>query len=1083
MMKSLTQTIWRSLFFYRKGTVNQVVIVAILAAIITGSLLTGYSVRASLKKNALEKLGSTSVLISSGLRYFDPSLAGRLSAITGEKAVSITEAEGYCQNFATGATVLNIKVYGVKDDFLAFHGTDVTIEPGTVAINARIADHLDINTGEEIIINFRDTDPIPENAPFAPARESGKSAVMRVSRILQPAEMGNFSLGISQLDPMNVFMNRLDMTGEGEKNQVANRLLVQNTGEHPVNHFEASFSKLLMPSDIGLTVRISEKTGECEIVSDRIFIDSAIVAQISDAIPAAAPVITYLGNNFQSGQSSAPYSFVTASHFMDIGTDEIVISDWLADDLNAESGDSLTLTWYDPGYSNRLEEKSMTFIIAGIVPGDHPYADPSLMPDFPGIAGSVTCSAWDAGVPLLIDRIRDKDEEYWNKFRGTPKAYINYETGRKLWGSNFGPATALRFPPGEDQEEITRKLSGSFDPDKTGFTISDIRTRSSDASAGGTDFSSLFLGLSMFMIFSCLILLSMAVSLFFDSRREHVKAYYAIGFRNSQIRNMLISETLIISTAGALLGVLLGCLFNLLIISALNSVWRGAVQTDALSAVINPISLLTGLISTIFIASLLLIVRANKFLKSLSVRETSVIRAHSLMLNMSVTLITFISAVVLMIISIRFSGNSTIISFISGALLFCTLIFALRHYYIRYSGQSARLSVTRKNIARKFYMFNPAHGITPVIFIAAGIFAVIITGANRQVISDRMLMPAGGTGGFLLWAESAVPVRENLGTEEGRKEFGLDEDELRGLSIIQAKKLPGDDASCLNLNHITAPPVLGVEAGVFISRGSFSFASAIRNNEAENPWELLDSRPSGNTIYGIADQTVLEWGLKIRTGDTLIYRAENGQPFNIVICAGLKSSVFQGYLLIGKNDFDRYFPSVPGSSVFLADGNKEQSDLYSEVLSGRFTRYGMSVMPASEKLASFFVVTNTYLDVFMILGVLGMILGVAGLGFILLRNFNQRKKEFALMMATGYTLSQVRRLIVNDHILILFWGIMTGFASGITATLQSLRSGAEMPWSIIASMAILVIAAGSIALLISTRSIRTSSLISNLRRE
>jgi len=1071
------------LVFHRKGTVNQIVIVTILAAIITGSLLTGYSVRASLKKSALEKLGNTSVLISSGLRYFDPSLAGRFSALTGEKAVSIVEAEGYCQNFATGATALNTKVYGVKDDFWAFHGNTVTIQPGTVAINGRLAEQLDISAGDEIIIKFRDTDPIPENAPFAPSRESGTSTVMRVDRILKPDEMGNFSLGISQLDPMNIFMNWHEMAGEGAKKPVANRLLVHNIGEETVKDFEESLSELLLPTDIGLTVRKSEKTGECEIISDRIFIDSAIVAEIKEAIPDLLPVITYLGNNFQVAKRSAPYSFVSASGYRDIGIDEIVIIDWLAGDIDAKSGDSLTLTWYDPGYSNRLEEKSKTFIIAGIVPSDHPYADPSLMPDFPGIAGSANCSAWDAGVPLLMDRIRDKDEVYWNKFRGTPKAFINYETGRRIWGSNFGPATALRFPPEENPENIIKRLSGSFDPAKAGFTISDIRKRSSDASGGGTDFSSLFLGLSMFMILSCLILLSMAVSMFFDSRREHVRAYFAIGFRNSRIRNMLISETLIISTAGAILGVLFGCLFNFLIISALNSVWRGAVQTDALSAVINPISLLAGFISTILIASLLIIVRTNRFLKSLGVKETGVMKIHSHRLNLALTLITFISAIVLLIIPLRFSGNSAAFFFISGALLFCALIFALRLYYIRYGRQATNSAGARKNLARKFHMFNPAHGITPVIFIAAGIFAVIITGANRQVISEKMLMPSGGTGGFLLWAESAVPVRENLSTAEGRKEFGLDEAELRSLSILQAKRLTGDDASCLNLNHITAPPVLGIETGSFITRGSFSFASAIRNGGAENPWELLDRNPSGNTIYGIADQTVLEWGLKIRTGDTLIFRAENGQPVNIVICAGLKSSVFQGYLIIGKNNFESYFPSVPGSSIFLADGNKELSGLYTETLSGRFSQYGMSVMPASEKLASFFVVTNTYLDVFMILGVLGMILGVAGLGFILLRNFNQRKREFALMMATGYTLRQVRKLIVNDHILILAWGIMTGFASGLTATLQSLRSGAEMPWSIISVMAFLVIAAGSIALFLSTRSIRSSSLISQLRRE
>ena len=66
---------------------------------------------------------------------------------------------------------------------------------------------------------------------------------------------------------------------------------------------------------------------------------------------------------------------------------------------------------------------------------------------------------------------------------------------------------------------------------------------------------------------------------------------------------------------------------------------------------------------------------------------------------------------------------------------------------------------------------------------------------------------------------------------------------------------------------------------------------------------IFESSSEHNTIYGIADQTVLEWGLKIKTGDTLVLRAENGQPLNIIIAAGLQSSVFQGNVLIGKEKF------------------------------------------------------------------------------------------------------------------------------------------------------------------------------------
>ena len=43
-----------------------------------------------------------------------------------------------------------------------------------------------------------------------------------------------------------------------------------------------------------------------------------------------------------------------------------------------------------------------------------------------------------------------------------------------------------------------------------------------------------------------------------------------------------------------------------------------------------------------------------------------------------------------------------------------------------------------------------------------------------------MLKPSGGTGGYLLWGESSVPVRGNLNSLSGRKEYGLDEPELAG---------------------------------------------------------------------------------------------------------------------------------------------------------------------------------------------------------------------------------------------------------------------------------------------------------------
>jgi len=46
-------------------------------------------------------------------------------------------------------------------------------------------------------------------------------------------------------------------------------------------------------------------------------------------------------------------------------------------------------------------------------------------------------------------------------------------------------------------------------------------------------------------------------------------------------------------------------------------------------------------------------------------------------------------------------------------------------------------------------------------------------------------------------------------------------------------------------------------------------------------------------------------------------------------------------------------------------------------------------------------VQNTYLNTFQVLGALGLLLGSAGLGVVVLRNVLERRAELAAMLATA----------------------------------------------------------------------------------
>ncbi|MGB4292345.1 MAG: FtsX-like permease family protein [Bacteroidales bacterium] len=1079
--------IFKSLTHYRKSAFNQAVIIMVLTAVVTGSLLTGYSVRQSLRDSAGKRLGNTGFLISSGLRYFKPELDSKLTAITEIKTASLLETEGSVEKFGNGNRIENIKIYGIRHTFFTLNNVQGKfIDNVDAAINEHLARRLNLSVGDEIIVTHRQISDLPSSSPFAPSAGNIASHVFKIKYIFTEEEAGNFSIEIKQTTPDNIFVNISELSRTGK----ANRILIEKDNSFSTGEILEKLKSILVPSDLGLKVRQSERTGFNEILTGRIFFDSTLVEEIKSVIPGASPVITYLVNSTEKESRLNPYSFASGvERFIYPEVPEgnrILINKWLASDIGAKKGDTLTLTWYDPDRISDFKESQGRFIVHDIVEITGKWNDPELMPEFPGISGRQSCSRWDAGVPLKTELIRKKDEEYWNVYKGTPKIFLNYATGKKIWASNFGSATAIRVPPDISKDEILNALTGSIEPVKCGFAIRNIRNDMINAANQSVDFSGLFIGLGFFIIASCFILLIMAVNSFLDSRRSQIFSFFALGFSNRKIKKLLLAENLIISLAGCLTGVFAGIFFNEIVVWALNGVWRGAVQTDTIKAVTGLVPSLAGFLAAFLTSITLQFIRIRKFLKEMQMgesREFKVINVKPGLIKIISTL--FITAgIVLLLADYAILKEPLLsVSYSAGGLLFAGLILFWFFIIIRKEAPLHKTVNSELAVSRSYYSFYPARAVMPVLLISAGLFAVIITGVNRLKVNESSLSPRGGTGGFLLWAETTVPVKENLNTKEGKKAHGLSYFPAETIFFLQAKRLQGDDASCLNLHHVTSPPLLGIDPSTLREQKAFSFSTLLKEADPSDPWEILNRTPGENIIYGYADQTVLQWGLKMRVGDTLIYNAENGEKLYIIIAGGLKSSVFQGYVITGEKSFSRFFPSVSGYSVFLAGGNPELSEDYRKILSARFNSYGINIMSTRERLEKFFEVTNTYLSVFMVLGGLGMVLGVIGLAFVLRQNYNFRRREFALMLATGFMVKKIRKILLKEQITILIAGVITGSLSALVSTLPSVEKSTDIPLVSILTIIVAIIFTGITALLFAIRSVDKNYLISALRKE
>lgn len=1089
MKMSLFHIVFRSVTYYRTASIYQFLIILFLSSIITGSLLTGISVRKSLLDSNENQLYGSGMIISSGLRYFPQSLSERLEKVSGERCEGILETKGWIRSFTSGESALNIQVFGVKNSFFSFNEPTekISLEKGEVVINKKLADKLSLRPGDDIILRFGNISDIPSNSPFAPESDAFESFVLSVKQIVTRNDLANFTLGISQVRPLTVYLSLSEFSEFFTWDPKINRILVKDNQSSSYENIKKWLTDVYTIEDAGMRLRYVKACNQQEIISDRIFIGPGELEEVTEVIQDARPVITYLANKITHDEKSTPYLFVSAlpSQLYDRIPDSsgIIINRWLADDLDAGIGDSIELSYYIMGDFKNLVEDTCHFVIRDIIDPVSIWSDQTLMPEFPGISGSESCSSWDAGVPIDLDEIRDKDEDYWNVYQGTPKAFINYGTGRELWGNDFGPATSIRFPENADKDIILSKLSGRIDPLNTGFRIVNARRNAIEAAEDSVDFSTLFLSLSFFIILSSLILLVLIVSTHIDSRREQVSTLRVLGFSSKIITGISFLESGLIAFFGSIAGALTGNLFNAVIVNLLNSVWKGAVQTDTIRSYFDITSMITGMLVTMSLVLIVIWINLRNQLKEY--KQTPKAVSRNFLENNIKTLFSLSAAIIIIqiVIALLVPGADTALWFTTGVTLFvCILLYCRLVLSLNLKRRSVK-SGSLLNSSWLYYTHYPSRAITPVLFLAAGIFIVVITGANRKSFNTDTISRESGTGGFLLWGETVTPLIYDLNSPAGQTEYDLPVAGQSGLYFIQAKRADGDDASCLNLNSVQSPPLLGLDASYFSDRGSFSFATVMKGLEVQNPWDLLSLRPGDNTIYGIIDQTVLQWNLNRKVGDTLILSTENGGSLNIIFAAALKSSVFQGHTLIGHNNFSDFYPSVSGSNVFLVDGVRDSIAGYRELLSNRFSSFGTEVNYTFDRLASFNEVTNTYLTVFMTLGGLGLIMGVLGLGFVLLRNLNMRVKEYALLLATGFSPAKIRASIRGEYNYILVAGIFAGSVPAVIATLPSLLSDAHVPVGFLSAIIALVFIVGSFTISISVKKLVSTQLITNLRKE
>jgi len=1044
--------VFNSFIHYFKANLLVAIGVAISTAVLTGGLIIGDSVTFSLEQSAFYRLGSTTHLVSTVDRYFRSELAGELAAKGGFEVAPALILEGMAVAEGGEKRVNKVQITGIDDRFERIAKSSIyqKLTGSEVIISANLAERLGLKTGDSFLARIKKASLIPLNAPFVSDAETSVSFQATVKAIADQHTLGFFNLKNSQTAPYNLFLSLPKLNELMKFEGKANHMLVSAT---TLNDQQISnlLDECFTTEDAGLKVKNIPLTHEMEITSERVFIDDQIIKAF-EPFGESHPVLTYFANSLAFNGKSTPYSFISTIDDINLKDNDIIINDWVASDLNVKQGDSLTIKYYEIGPFRQLVEKGTSFIVKAVVPIEGKYADKDLMPFLPGMSDAGNCRDWEAGVPIKLDAIRDKDEAYWKQYKGTPKAFISLKKAHQLWSNRFGNYTAIRIGESAFSDKEYRSLFyNSIKPANLGVMVTAVRDNGLKAARNGVDFSQLFLGLSFFLMVAALILTALLFLLNLESRQSQMGTLLMLGFTRPQIRTLLLSEGTIIALVGSLFGLVIAVFYTKMIFLALNSLWWAVVRTSVLEIEIRTSTLITGLAISLFISIVTIIYSVNKSFKRQAVElqrqqdqpQKPLVTAIKKWV-MIASLVTAVGLVGFQLLLSRQLGAA--LFFLSGGLLLIGLLL-LADYSFRQNRNKVVEDFSVQELNRRNRSQNLGRSLTVVILFALGTFLVVSTGANRQDLLSTANEKTSGTGGFQFFAETSIPVLYSLNDKDRRLIEGITSE----YNAAQFSRMDGDDASCLNLNRVSNPAILGADPEML--KGRFSFAASISELNSDNAWDALNEQSGNDVIPAIADQTVILWGLGMSIGDTLLYKNELGDTLRLKLIAGLSPSVFQGYVLISNANFLKNFPTSSGSNIFLIDVPKEKAKTTGEELQSVFRDYGWEMTSSVQRLMEFNSITNTYLSIFLALGALGLILGTVGLAVVLARTILERKKEIAMMQSLGFTRNQVVGLLIREYITLLVWGILIGFIAAVVAVLPNFLT----PGSDVSLMTVLVI--------------------------
>ncbi|MDD4017154.1 MAG: ABC transporter permease [Kiritimatiellae bacterium] len=1052
----------RSLRYYRVRHFVFAGTVALTSAILCAALLTGESLRQGLFRDLRARLGDvrSAVYLSEGV--FPASLAQRLPDT---QAALLLKGE----LLTAGGTVCagRAQVIGMMEGGEPPLGTPRRRAGDVAKLNARGSE---AGPGAEGAIRFEKPPLLSAELPLGAAKED---RMVRRALGLEPADGSSapgrsiitpdFALRAAPVPPVNIFLPFEELARDAGVPGMAN-LLVSSL---PPEAFGHALADALTPEDAGLVL---EKTNGATVVKSRgVFLPRAVPAALAAAGLKTECATFHLADAFGAGTNATPYGFVAglapdgSCVPRDLKDDEIVINAWLAGILSAKTNDTVTLQWRRFEEGGRLVSDSRAFRVRAVAAMEQAEAVKAAMPVFPGLEGVDSCAAWDVGLPMDEEKLKDAaNEAYWKRWRAMPKAFLTFAAGKACFGTLFGEAMSVRVLA---DEAATRRALKALTPAQAGFVVRPVWREGVMAAQGSTDFRLLFAGMAFVLVAAALLLSALSLSLSLETRKGEVALFSALGWSRGKVVRTLVAEWGVPLAAGTLAGGGFGAALARTLVWSLERFWSGAFAGAGMafhfSARMAGVAAGAGAVLSLAV----LLRTVNRFAKACPVEVWQGSgkaggNGRKRWAGWESVAGGGLAAGALAVMVLCPGGAAANGAFFgAGFLLMVSLLL-----FVKTAGAAWRRAEKETRgpagagIRRALQV--PRRSAPVVLLLAAGLFLTVGIVSMKRDPAAGCGHPWSGSGGFASIVTSVSSMERGRGVELARRVSG-------GKGVVPVRVHDGDEAGCLNMNRPQTPRLLGLDAR------AMARARAFEPEDAGGIWTLIERPLEDGTIPALAaDQTMLHYSLKAKAGladgAILNYAGRDGTDWRVRIVGALpvRSGILQGALIVDERAFVKMFPDEgyrmwlcdyapyllreagerrPARRPGAADGN--------QVGKLRHPEPGVTVETVEERLRLLGSVESAYLDMFLVLGGLGVVLGVFGIALVVLRSVEERRGELALMRAVGLPRRAVTRLLAAEYGVLVLAGLVTGIVPALVAIQPAARVlGSGLPWPAMAGI-------------------------------